>query len=168
MGTIHVAAERVIAASPATVYGYLADMHEHERFLPPAFSDFVVVEGGVGAGSVVTFTITAGGRTRAYRMTVSAPTPGTLVETDANSTLVTTFTITAHSDDALVKIVTTWQGAAGVGGFFERRFAPKVMQKLYADELERFAVFVAERAIESARVDEADEESFPASDPPAY
>ena len=57
MGTIHVAAERMIQASPAIVYGYLADMREHERFLPPTFSNFAVEEGGVGAGSVVTFTV---------------------------------------------------------------------------------------------------------------
>jgi len=36
-----------------------------------------------------------------------------------------------------VRISTTWDGAAGVGGFFERRFAPKVMQGIYADALER-------------------------------
>ena len=168
MGRIYVAAERVIPASPTTAYDYLADMHEHERFLPGAFSNFAVEHGGIGAGSVVAFTVTAGGRSRAYRMAVSEPEPGTLVETDANSTLVTTFTVTASGADALVKIATTWQGAGGVGGFFERRFAPKVMAKLYADELDRFALFVRERAVESARVDEASEESFPASDPPAY
>jgi Polyketide cyclase / dehydrase and lipid transport len=168
MTTIHVASERVIPTSAATAYGYLADMHEHERFLPPAFSDFSVENGGVGAGSVVTFTVTAGGRTRPYRMTVSEPAPGTLVETDANSSLVTTFTVSARGEDALVKIATTWQGAGGLGGFFERRFAPKAMETLYAEELERFTAFVQERAKESAKVDEADEESFPASDPPAF
>ena len=168
MGIIHVAAERVIPTSSTTAYCYLADMREHERFLPPAFSNFAVEHGGVGAGSVVTFTVTAGGRSRTYQMTVSEPAPGTLVETDANSTLVTTFTVTSRGDDASVKIVTTWQGARGIGGFFERRFAPKVMKKLYADELERFAAFVGERASESSKVDEAGDESFPASDPPAF
>jgi Polyketide cyclase / dehydrase and lipid transport len=168
MATIHVEAERVIPTSSTTAYGYLADMHEHERFLPTAFSNFAVKQGGIGAGSVVTFTVTAGGRSRSYEMTVSEPSPGVLVETDANSSLVTTFTVSAHGEEALVKIATSWQGAGGIGGFFERRFAPKVMEKLYADELERFSAFVTARADESARVDEADEESFPASDPPAF
>jgi hypothetical protein len=168
MGTIHVAAERVIPATPATAYGYLADMHEHERFLPSAFSNFTITQGGIGAGSIVTFTVTAGGRSRPYQMAVSEPAPGVLVETDANSSLVTTFTVTPHGEHSLVQITTTWEGAGGIGGFFERRFAPKVMEKLYAEELEGFAAFLDERAKESAKVDEADDESFPASDPPAF
>jgi hypothetical protein len=30
-----------------------------------------------------------------------------------------------------------WQGAGGAGGFFEGLFAPRVLSRLYADELER-------------------------------
>jgi hypothetical protein len=29
-------------------------------------------------------------------------------------------------------------GAGGVGGLFKRLFAPRVLRRLYADELERF------------------------------
>ncbi|MGH2849403.1 MAG: SRPBCC family protein, partial [Solirubrobacteraceae bacterium] len=69
MATITVSADRAIAAAPETLYGYIADMREHHpHFLPPAFSDFQVESGGVGAGTITRFKMTAGGRTREYRM----------------------------------------------------------------------------------------------------
>ena len=71
MSKVEVTAERVIEAPAETVYGYLANLEEHRRFLPPAFSDFEVEAGGVGAGSVVRFKVSAGGRERSYRMTVA-------------------------------------------------------------------------------------------------
>jgi uncharacterized protein YndB with AHSA1/START domain len=147
MGTIRVAAERAIDAPPATVYGYLADMREHHpRFLPGNFTDFTVEQGGVGAGTVTRFKVTAGGRTRDYQMTVAEPDPGrVLTETDANSSLVTTFTVTPDGAGSRVRIETTWEGAGGIGGFFERLFAPRVMQGIYADELERLNAYARER-----------------------
>lgn len=138
MAKVTASAEREIDAPAAEVYGYLADMHTHQRFLPPAFSDFHVEEGGVGEGTVTRFKITAGGRTREYRMRVSEPSPGrTLVETDTGSSLVTTFTVDPRGQKSLVNISTTWDGAGGVGGFFERTFAPRAMHRLYLDELNR-------------------------------
>src|SRR5438034_710390 len=139
MGTIHVSAERTIDAPAATVYGYLADMREHHpRFLPPAFSDFEVEQGGVGAGTVTRFKVSAGGRSREYRMQVSEPEPGrVLAESDTDSSLVTRFTVTPADGSCNVEIATTWEGAGGIGGFFERLFAPRVMRGIYADELER-------------------------------
>lgn len=139
MATIHVAAERVIEAPPDQVYAYVADMREHHpRFLPPAFSDFEVESGGVGAGTVTRFNLNAGGRTRSYRMQVAEPEPGrVLTESDTESTLVTTFTVEPAHGGSRVQISTTWQGAGGIGGFFERTFAPRVMKRLYADELQR-------------------------------
>jgi uncharacterized protein YndB with AHSA1/START domain len=147
MGTIRVAAERVIEAPPAAVYGYLADMREHHpKFLPDAFSDFTVEEGGVGAGTVTRFRVTAGGRTREYRMNVSEPEPGrVLAETDSGSSLVTRFTVDPEGADSRVRIETTWQGAGGIGGIFERLFAPRVMRSIYADELERLNAYARER-----------------------
>ena len=148
MGTINVSAERVIDAPAETVYGYLADMRQHHpNFLPPAFSDFQVEQGGVGAGTITRFKVTAGGRSREYRMEVSEPEPGrVLAESDTGSSLVTKFTVTPVDGKSRVEIATTWEGAGGVGGFFERLFAPRVMRGIYADELARLDSYARERA----------------------
>jgi hypothetical protein len=139
MAPIRAAAERSVAASPEHVYRILADYREHHpKILPPAFSNFRVEEGGVGAGTVVSFRITTAGRTRAYRVRVSEPQPGrVLTESDLASSLTTTFTITPEGTQSRVRIDTRWEGAGGIGGFFERLFAPHVVRRLYADELAR-------------------------------
>ncbi len=146
MAEIRVAAERAIAAPAEQVYRYLADYRAHHpRFLPPAFSDFQVEQGGVGAGTVVRFRLTAGGRSRAYRQRVAEPTPGrVLTESDLDSSSVTTFTVTPDGDGCRVRIETAWQGAGGVGGLFERLFAPRVLRRLYADELARLDHYARE------------------------
>ena len=147
MATILVSAERTVGAPAGAVYGYIADMREHHpRYLPPAFSDFAVESGGVGEGTVTRFTVTAGGRTRQYRMRVAEPEPGrVLTESDTNSSMVTTTTVTPRDGMSLVRISTAWEGAAGIGGFFERLFAPRVMRGIYADELERLDAYAREQ-----------------------
>jgi len=143
MGTIRVSAERTVDAPAATVYHCVADMREHHpHYLPPAFSDFQVESGGVGDGTITRFTVTAGGRTRQYRMRVGEPEPGrVLTESDTASSLVTTTTVTPQGSGSLVQITTTWDGAGGIGGVFERLFAPRVMHGIYADELERLDAY---------------------------
>jgi uncharacterized protein YndB with AHSA1/START domain len=142
MAKVVASAERSIDAPANEVYSYLADMHLHQRFLPPAFSDFQVEQGGVGEGTVTRFAVTAGGRTRNYRMRVTEPEPGrTLVESDANSSLVTTFNVEPRDGKSLVRIHTSWDGASGIGGFFERTFAPKAMRRIYLDELDRLNAY---------------------------
>jgi uncharacterized protein YndB with AHSA1/START domain len=146
MAKVEASAERTIDAPAGQVYGYLADMHQHPRFLPPAFSDFKVEEGGVGAGTVTSFAVTAGGRTRSYRMRITEPEPGrTLVESDANSSLVSTFNVEPQGDKSLVRISTSWDGAGGIGGFFERTFAPKALHRMYLDELERLNAYALDQ-----------------------
>jgi hypothetical protein len=143
MATNLVSAERTVDAPAGAVYGYIADMRgHHPHFLPPAFSDFQVESGGVGAGTITRFTLTAGGRTRQYRMKVAEPEPGrVLTESDTGSSAVTTFTVTPQDGQSVVRISTSWEGAGGVGGFFERLFAPRVMRGIYADELERLDAY---------------------------
>src|ERR1700761_5973062 len=139
MGVIQVNAERTVNAPADTVFGYIRDMNVHPKFLPPAFSDFHVESGGVGPGTVATFKVTPGGRTRDYRMTVDEPEPGRVLrESDANSSLITKFTVTPREGDqsaaSQVEISTSWQGAGGIGGFFERTFAPRAMKAIYDDQ----------------------------------
>jgi uncharacterized protein YndB with AHSA1/START domain len=143
MAPIAVSAERTIDAPAPTVYGYIADMQNHHaQFLPPAFSDFQVESGGVGAGTVIRFKLTAGGRTRSYRHTVAEPEPGrVLTESDSESSMVTTFTVTPQGNASQVRIASKWDGASGVGGFFERIFAPGAVRKLLTDELTRLDAY---------------------------
>ncbi|HEY2506490.1 MAG TPA: SRPBCC family protein [Streptosporangiaceae bacterium] len=147
MKQLVVSAERTIDAPASVVYGLFADNREHHpHFLPPAFSDFQVESGGVGAGTVTKFKVTAGGRTRQYQMTVAEPEPGrVLTETDATSSLVTTTTVDAQGDASKVTLTTSWNGAGGVGGFFEGLFAPRVMRGIYADELARLDAYAQQQ-----------------------
>ncbi|HXW45409.1 MAG TPA: SRPBCC family protein [Streptosporangiaceae bacterium] len=147
MGTLRVSTERAVGGPADTVYGYIADMREHHpRFLPPAFSGLQVESGGVGAGTVFRVALTAGGRTRQYRMRVDEPEPGSvLTESDTASSLVTTWTVTPRGDDCEVGIVSTWDGAGGMGGFFERLFAPRALRGIYADELARLDAYAREQ-----------------------
>jgi Polyketide cyclase / dehydrase and lipid transport len=147
MGTIHVAAARDIAAPAEAVYGYIADFREHHpKFRPDAFSNFQIESGGVGDGTITRFRITAGGRSREYRMAVAEPEPGrVLTESDTGSSLVTTFTVSPQGSASHVQIDTSWEGAGGVGGFFERMFAPRVLRKIYSEELDRLDAYARER-----------------------
>jgi Polyketide cyclase / dehydrase and lipid transport len=114
----------------------------HPHFLPPAFSDFEVESGGTGAGTMTRFAITAGGRTRRYQMRIAEPDPGrVLTESDTSSSAVTTFTVTPNGASCVVQIGTTWDGTGGIGGFFERLFAPRVLRGIYADELGRLDAY---------------------------
>lgn len=147
MAKIVVSAERTVEAPADAVYRYVADMREHHpRFLPGAFSDFQVESGGTGAGTVTRFKVTAGGRTREYRMRVDEPEPGrVLTESDTGSSLVTTTTVSPQDGASLVQISTSWNGAGGIGGFFEKMFAPRAMRAIYTDELERLDAYAREQ-----------------------
>jgi len=143
---IVVSAEGTVEAPADTVYRYIADMREHHpRFLPPAFSDFRVESGGVGAGTITRYKLTAGGRTREYRTKIAEPAPGrVLTESDTGSSAVTTFTVSPQGTASLVQISTAWDGAGGISGLFERMFAPRVLRAIFTDELSRLDAYARE------------------------
>jgi uncharacterized protein YndB with AHSA1/START domain len=146
MASMQVSAERTINAPADTVYRYIADMREHHpRFLPPAFSDFQVESGGVGAGTVTRYKLTVGGRTSEHRVTVAEPEPGrVLTESDAGSNAVTTFTVVPEGGASRVRIHSAWDGSGGIGGMLERMFAPRMLRAVLTDELGRLDEYARE------------------------
>ena len=137
---IHVDLERTIPAPPARVHAALADYQGRARILPASYLDWTVEEGGTGAGTVVSYRLRAGRRERPYRMEVAEPTPGvTLVERDRGSSLVTTWIMnpTASATATDLHLSTIWEGGGGIGGFFERTFAPKGLARIHEAFLER-------------------------------
>ncbi|MCC6177549.1 MAG: SRPBCC family protein [Chloroflexi bacterium] len=138
MAEVYVAAERPIGAPADRVYQYIADYREHHpRWLPPAFTDFRAEQGGIGAGTIASFWIKAGWRSRAFRMRVDEPEPGRVLrESDQLSTAVTTFTVIPEGSASRVRIETRWRGTGGIKGVFERLFAPRALSRLYLRELD--------------------------------
>jgi hypothetical protein len=140
MSQVVATAERVVRAPAEQVTAALADYEgARRRIAPEQFSDYRIEAGGQGAGTRVHWRFAATSkRVRDQLLTVSEPAPGTLVESDANSSMVTTWTV--HATDAglsTVRVRTTWNGAGGIGGFFERTFAPKGLRRVYDTMLER-------------------------------
>jgi hypothetical protein len=145
MNHLKVEAERVISASPEDVYAFLADYaKERPKILPPNFLGYAVEEGGHGAGTVVSYRMRAGRRERPYRMRVDEPARGVLTENDAGSSFVTRWELvpTADGERTRVRLVSEWDGASGVAGFFERLFAPVGLRRVYNDMLARLAAVV--------------------------
>jgi hypothetical protein len=139
MALVSVEAEGSVGAPGGLVYDLISNFLEHHpRFLPNSFSDLEVEQGGVGAGTIITFTVTALGRERRYRMRIGEPEPGrVMTESDTLSDLVTTWTVTPAGDTCRVRIETRWEGAEGTPGFFERLLVPPAMRRIYNEELRR-------------------------------
>ena len=148
MSQVVATAERVVRAPAEQVHAALADYEgARRRILTEQFSDYRVESGGQGAGTRVHWRFAATSkRVRDQLMVVTEPVADTLVESDENSSMVTTWTV--HPVDAgvsTVRVRTTWNGAGGIGGFFERTFAPKGLRRTYDQLLERLDAELAAR-----------------------
>jgi hypothetical protein len=133
---ISASAERHIDAPAGRVYEYIRDFREHHpKFLPPQFSDFTVEAGGIGAGTLHSFKMTLGGRTTEYRVRVGEPEPGrVLIESAPARCMLTTFTVDREDGGSRVRIDTSWY-STGVQGLVERLVAPRMLVKVYEEEL---------------------------------
>ena len=137
MAQVIVTAEREVAGSHQQVRAALADYAQtRPKILTEHFSEYQVREGGQGAGSRVHWKFAATSkRVRDQLVEVTEPEDGSLVESDANSSMVTVWRVTNDGEGrSRVSVITTWEGAGGIGGFFERTFAPKGLRRVY-DEM---------------------------------
>ncbi|KUM78354.1 SRPBCC family protein [Streptomyces curacoi] len=145
MAQVEATTERVVAADAEKVFDALADYSgTRAKLLPEHFSEYEVREGGDGEGTLVHWKLQATSkRVRDCLLEVSEPTDGELVEKDRNSSMVTTWRVTpAGEGSSRVVVTTTWTGAGGIGGFFERTFAPKGLGRIYDQVLAKLAAEV--------------------------
>ncbi|GCB44573.1 SRPBCC family protein [Streptomyces sp. NL15-2K] len=145
MAQVEATTERIVAADAEKVFDALADYSgTRAKLLPEHFSEYEVREGGDGEGTLVHWKLQATSkRIRDCLLEVSEPTDGELVEKDRNSSMVTTWRVTpAGEGKSRVVVTTTWQGAGGIGGFFEKTFAPKGLGRIYDAVLAKLAAEV--------------------------
>jgi uncharacterized protein YndB with AHSA1/START domain len=137
MAQVSVTTQKVINGSVGAVRAALADYQSvRPKILTDHYRDYQVRAGGHGAGSQVHWKLAATKkrvRDQLIEVTDSdSPDGPTLVETDSNSSMVTTWTVRpAAGGQSSVEVHTHWNGAGGIGGFFERTFAPAGLRKIY-------------------------------------
>ncbi|HET6359060.1 SRPBCC family protein [Streptomyces sp.] len=145
MAQVEATTERIISADAEKVFDALADYENtRAKLLPEHFSEYEVREGGDGEGTLVHWKLQATSkRIRDCLLEVTEPTDGRLVEKDRNSSMVTTWTVTPAGEGRSKAVVSSvWNGAGGIGGFFERTFAPKGLGRIYDAVLANLAAEV--------------------------
>jgi hypothetical protein len=136
MGHVSAASSVLINAEPATVLSAVADYNGvRPRILSSHYRDYQVLEGGQGKGTVASWKLQATkSRVRDVRATVDVA-GHAVIEKDANSTMITNWTVAPAGPGSSVTMTTTWAGAGGVKGFFEKTFAPLGLKKIQAEVL---------------------------------
>ena len=137
MGQVSAASTVLIDAEPETVLTAVADYQTvRPKILSAHYRDYRVLEGGQGAGTVAAWKLQAT-KSRVRDVKANVDVAGhTVIEKDANSTMITNWTVAPAGPGSSVTVKTSWQGAGGVGGFFERTFAPAGLRKIQSAVLE--------------------------------
>ncbi len=138
--TYSVSRTRHLDAPPERIYGLIADyVQGHPRIVPPKyFRDFVVRQGGYGAGTEIEFTMIVAGRAQRVVADITEPVPGrVLVEIVKGGAVVTTFRVEPSGRGADVTIATELEQKGGIAGLVERWLASQVLPRIYGEELER-------------------------------
>jgi hypothetical protein len=124
-----------LTVSPERVLEFLRDYRDSRpRILTSNWTAYRVEQGGKGEGTIYAYHFTVGGRERDYRLHVCER-AGRLEEQDQGSSFVSTWSVEPSPGGSTVTIESSWEGATGVGGFFEARFAPRGLRRIYAQVL---------------------------------
>ena len=137
MGQVSAASTILIDADPATVLDAIADYQTvRPKILSPQYSEYQVLQGGHGQGTVAKWKLQAT-ESRVREVQANVDVAGhTVIEKDANSSLVINWTVApAGPAGASVTVKTTWNGAGGVKGFFEKTFAPLGLRRIQDEVL---------------------------------
>jgi len=137
MGQVSAASTILIDAEPATVLDAVADYESvRPKILSPQYSEYQVLQGGHGQGTVAKWKLQAT-ESRVREVQANVDVAGhTVIEKDANSSMVINWTVApAGPAGASVTVKTTWNGAGGVKGFFEKTFAPLGLRRIQDEVL---------------------------------
>lgn len=137
MGQVSASSTVLIDADPATVLAAVADYDAmRPKILSAHYSGYRVLQGGQGAGTVAEWQLQAT-KSRSRNVKADVDVAGrTVIEKDANSSMVTNWTVAPAGPGSSVTVKTSWQGAGGIGGFFEKTFAPLGLRKIQAEVLD--------------------------------
>jgi len=143
MATVTARATRAVDASPDRVLAFLRDYRDaRPRILTDNYTHYRVESGGQGQGTVIGYHFATGRRERDYRLSVEESAGG-LSERDQLSSYVSRWTVASEGDGSQVTLEATWDGAGGIGGMFERTFAPRVLGGIFGEMLDKLAAAVS-------------------------
>lgn len=136
MGQVSAASTILINTEPAAALAAVGDYQNvRPKILSAQYSDYQVLRGGQGAGTVAKWKLQAT-KSRVRDVQVDVDVAGhTVIEKDANSSMVINWTVAPAGPGCSVTVKTTWTGAGGVKGFFEKTFAPLGLKRIQAEVL---------------------------------
>lgn len=132
MAQVIASATRTVSVPAERVLALLRDYDARPSILPGQYSDFRVEEGG----AAIAYHFSSGGRERDFRLRLEESASG-LVERDELSTFVQTWTVAENATGSTVTVEALWKGSGGIGGFFERLFAPLSLRRIYGETLNK-------------------------------
>ncbi|SOX56459.1 SRPBCC family protein [Mycobacterium ahvazicum] len=136
MAQVSAASTILINVEPGATLAAVADYQTvRPKILSPHYSEYQVLQGGQGQGTVVKWKLQATkSRSRDVQATVDVA-GHSVIEKDANSSMITTWTVAPAGPGSSVTVKTSWKGAGGVKGFFEKTFAPLGLRKIQGEVL---------------------------------